>query len=199
MHAVVGKWSVVHTEALYEPYPTNSIVLQIGLFSSSRWTGPLSFARGVVTQVELADFTRTEWPGATAQDEGDMMDSSDLSRPSAIDVIIIARLRPNGRIEFGIRLPDSDQEIFPTRRFLPVSPPVGRWLRSTPVGVDIGDLSIPVGSIIARRAANGRTEFGFRPDWSQVSDQFPRQRFFPADSEVDRWLRSSVITVQISP
>ena len=196
---VAGQWSVVHTEALYEPFPSNFIVLKMGLFSSSRWTGPLSFERGVVTQVELADFTGTEWPGAITQDDGDMMDSSELSRPSAVDVIIIARLRPNGRIEFGIRVPDSEQEIFPTRRFLPADPPVGRWLRSTPVGVEIGGVGIPVGSIIARRAANGRTEFGFRPDWSQISDQFPRQRFFPADSEVDRWLRSSVITVQISP
>ena len=49
------------------------------------------------------------------------------------------------------------------------------------------------GYIIARRGNDDRIEFGWRmPSGAQV---FPRQRYFPADAELDRWLRSSPVTV----
>lgn len=197
--AVAGEWSLVHNEAVDGPVPGQFVMLQFGHGNARRWTGPLSFIPGVVTQVALADFNRTEWPGAPPQRNGDTMESGGLSRPSEVNVVIIARLRPNQRIEFGIRLPESGLEIFTARRFLPANPPLGRWLRSTPIGVEVDGASVVVGSIIARRVAGGRTEFGFRPDWTQISDQFPPERFFPAAAAVDRWLRSGVISVPISP
>jgi len=49
------------------------------------------------------------------------------------------------------------------------------------------------GYIIARHGNDDRIEFGWRtPSGAQV---FPRQRYFPADAEIDRWLRSSPVTV----
>lgn len=49
------------------------------------------------------------------------------------------------------------------------------------------------GYIIARHTDDGRIEFGWRtPNGAQV---FPRARYFPADSQIDRWLTSSPVIV----
>ena len=48
--------------------------------------------------------------------------------------------------------------------------------------------------IVARQLADGRVEFGLRQeqaDGTYGSEILPRARFFPADAEVGRWLRSS--------
>ena len=49
------------------------------------------------------------------------------------------------------------------------------------------------GRIVARRLDDGRVEFGWQP--SGGARVLPRQRYFPADATVDRWLRSSPVEV----
>ena len=59
--------------------------------------------------------------------------------------------------------------------------------------VDESTDNLPSGRIIARRLADGRTEFGFQPQGG--GQALPRARFFPADAAVDRWLQSSLVIV----
>lgn len=50
--------------------------------------------------------------------------------------------------------------------------------------------------IVARKLADGRVEFGLRQeqaDGTYGDEILPRSRFFPADAEVGRWLRSSPV------
>ena len=47
---------------------------------------------------------------------------------------------------------------------------------------------------MARRLADGRTEFAWQPTDSDERI-LPRSRYFPASAAVDRWLRSSPIEV----
>ena len=50
------------------------------------------------------------------------------------------------------------------------------------------------GRIVARRLADGRTEFGWLPTGS--ADQvLPQRRYFPATAAIDRWLTSSAVEV----
>ena len=49
------------------------------------------------------------------------------------------------------------------------------------------------GRIVARRLDDGRTEFGWQP--AGGARVLPRARYFPADAQVDRWLRSSPVEV----
>ena len=49
------------------------------------------------------------------------------------------------------------------------------------------------GRIVARRLDDGRTEFGWQP--SGAARVLPRQRYFPADAQVGRWLNSSPVEV----
>ena len=50
------------------------------------------------------------------------------------------------------------------------------------------------GRIVARRLDDGRVEFGWQP--AGGARVLPRQRYFPADATVDRWLRSSPVEVE---
>ncbi len=195
MTPVDGLWSLVSAEPLW--YEVNFFVLKSNNGSSWRWTGPREHLRGVVTEVTPADFDRTEWPGMN--NDSDSLQGATSSRPSEVDVVILARLRSNQRIEFRVRLTESGHEILPPRRFLPSRPPVGRWLRSSPISFEVSGWSVVIGSVIARRTASGSAEFGFRPDWERISDQFPAERFLPTDVAIDRWFQSGVITVPIAP
>ena len=49
------------------------------------------------------------------------------------------------------------------------------------------------GRIIARLLEDGRVEFGWQPTGG--ARVLPRQRYFPADADVGRWLRSSPVEV----
>ena len=49
------------------------------------------------------------------------------------------------------------------------------------------------GRIVARLLDDGRVEFGWQPSGGERV--LPRQRYFPADATVDRWLRSSPVEV----
>ena len=107
-----------------------------------------------------------------------------------LTVRIIARRAPDGRVEFGMRPPVGD-DIFPRARYFPATgPDHNRWLRSSEI--DFGDGI--VGRIIARRAPDGRVEFGFRV--AGYDDLFPPARYFPATGpDHNRWLRSSEIEI----
>ena len=54
--------------------------------------------------------------------------------------------------------------------------------------------SLERGRIVARRLADGRTEFGWQPVGGGER-VLPRSRYFPANAQSDRWLRSSPIEV----
>ncbi len=68
---------------------------------------------------------------------------------------------------------------------------VPAWLRE-PGAATGGDLGS--GRIVARRLADGRTEFGWQPIGGSER-VLPQQRYFPTDATVSRWLRSSPIEV----
>lgn len=101
---------------------------------------------------------------------------------------IVARLVADGRIEFGFQ-PEGGQRILPRSRYFPVNARVDSWLVSSIVELDGEGL----GRITARRLANRQVEFGFIPTGGERL--LPRSRFFPANAQVDRWLRSSVISL----
>ena len=48
--------------------------------------------------------------------------------------------------------------------------------------------------IVAQKLEDGRIEFGLEQDGERI---LPRSRYFPADARVGRWLRSSVIGVEV--
>ena len=50
------------------------------------------------------------------------------------------------------------------------------------------------GRIVARRLADGRTEFGWQPEGSNER-VLPRSRYFPTNARADRWLNSSPVEV----
>ena len=76
---------------------------------------------------------------------------------------------------------------------------VPAWLRE-PSAAPGGELtaappaSLERGRIVARRLADGRTEFGWQPTGGGQR-VLPRSRYFPANAQAERWLRSSPIEV----
>ena len=116
------------------------------------------------------------------------------------EVRINARELEDGRVDFALQQRDGDgwgERILPRVRKFPAEVDHTRWLFSSVLTVDDQNVRIA-----ARRLEDGRTEFGLqvnlndnldRPNWSEVL--FPRSRFFPPDSEVDRWLSSSPLVL----
>ena len=101
---------------------------------------------------------------------------------------IVARLLGDGRVEFGWQ-PTGAARVLPRQRYFPADATVDRWLRSSPV--EVGGAEI--GRINARLLEDGRIEFAFTPtDGERIT---PRARYFPANARVDRWLRSTEITI----
>ena len=123
------------------------------------------------------------------------------------DVRIVARLLENGKIEFGLQQRQSDRSWgapdLPRRRLFPTDAREERWLTSSVLTINVADESDDLADevelrIIARKLRNGRVEFGLeerQDDDSWGGRQLPPRRFFPTDATVDRWLRSSVLTV----
>ena len=104
---------------------------------------------------------------------------------SDFDVQVRARLQSDGDIEFGLRA--DGENLTPTLRIFSADITDQRWRVSSAVernGVQL--------QVIARRQADGNTEFGIRADGE---DLLPRGRIFPADSAVNRWLVSSAVSV----
>ena len=123
------------------------------------------------------------------------------------DVRIVARLLENGKIEFGLQQRQSDRSWgapdLPRRRLFPTDAREERWLTSSVLTINVADESDDLADevelrIIARKLRNGRVEFGLeerQDDGSWGGRQLPDRRFFPTDATVDRWLRSTVLTV----
>ncbi len=103
---------------------------------------------------------------------------------SNFDVQVRARLQADGDIEFGLRI---DSRITnPRLRIFPARVAHQRWLVSSVVehsGVQL--------QVIARRQADGDTEFGIRADGEDVVTG----RIFPADTSVGRWLASAAVAI----
>ncbi len=111
------------------------------------------------------------------------------SSGDTISVRIIARRNSDGRTEFGMRDAAGRQYLPPARYFPAVGPDHNNWLQSTEI--DFGDGY--AGRIIARRAPDGRVEFGFRVEGYQ--DILPPARYFPRRATVNQWLVSSWIEI----
>ena len=124
------------------------------------------------------------WDTASAQSSADDPNS----------VRITARFVEDGRIEFAL-LHRSDSPILPSKRYFPASPSDDRWLYASAQTLTADDGTVYTVRIAARRLADGRTEFGMQAQratgWSNA--HLPTSRFFPANTAVGRWLRSSQI------
>lgn len=97
-----------------------------------------------------------------------------------------ARLHDSGRIEFGVR---SEQGVqFPRARFLPATIGHVGWIVSSPIDVNGFETRV-----IARRLADGRTEFALRLEGVNVK---PRRSILPGTAEPRRWYRSGAVMVE---
>ena len=110
--------------------------------------------------------------------------------PETVEIRIRAQPLADGRIEFGVRIEGDAEPLSIDRRFLPATPRVNRWLLSSRMRLN----EAVEGHVMARRLADGRTEFGFRV--TGRGDVFPASRFVPSDAEAGRWLSSSVISIR---
>ena len=116
-------------------------------------------------------------------------------------VRITARRVADERVEFALqqRQPDDTwgDRLLPRQRLFPADTAVGRWLVSTPLGIDGHSVRI-----VARRVADERVEFALQqrqPDGTWSERVLPRQRFFPADTAIGRWLVSTPLTLSGAP
>ena len=134
-------------------------------------------------------------------------DPDDGAESASGEVRIVARKRDNGKIEFGLQQQQDDDSwgdrLLPSQRFFPTTARVDRWLVSTPLTISVAasadafaeDIEV---RIVARKLETGRIEFGLQErddDDSWGERLLPTRRFFPPTSRVDRWLNSSVLTV----
>ena len=128
----------------------------------------------------------------------------------AEQVRIVARKLSDGRIEFGLqqhRDGSWSERLLPARRFFPTAATVGRWLRSSPLTVGVAATPFVTPSdvemrIVARRLADGKTEFGLQlrhhdTSWGERLE--PPRRLFPADTDTGRWLVSTPLAANLPP
>ena len=152
-----------------------------------RWTREFPLTTGAETRVSADEFSITSNPIAP-QDSGVGMEALGVVSET-VEIRIRAQPLTGGRIEFGVRIEGETEPLTIDRRFLPAAPRVNRWLPSSRMRLN----EAVEGHVIARRLADGRTEFGFRV--TGRGDVFPASRFVPSDAEAERWLISSVISI----
>ena len=177
--------------------------------SGTRRTDVFTVGQGSLTPVEPSQFTAVaappppdpepETPTDTGSDE--IGGEDDASTASSVMARIVARVSDNegreGRLEFGMRIEGQTDVITPTARYFPASLPesrIGSWLRSSVIDLGNG----VSGRVIARRNADGRTEFAF--DATGADDCVPSARYFPAEGnsrypDHSNWLRSPVLNI----
>ena len=109
--------------------------------------------------------------------------------PSPHPLRIIARVGEDGRVEHGVEISGSGEQVLPTVRYLPAGSPVGEWRASSDVEVE-GDA---IGKIRSRRLADGRVELGFQSASGDVV--MADIRYVPADAPTGVWLRSGEVEV----
>jgi hypothetical protein len=110
-----------------------------------------------------------------------------VPEPSTYRLRVIARLGEDGRVEFGAE-PAGGARILPDVRYLRADAPAGAWRFTSEVQVG-EDL---VGTIRARRLADGRIEMGFAAGGEEI---LPDIRYLPAGLPEGLWFRSGEIEV----
>ncbi len=109
--------------------------------------------------------------------------------PSPHLLRIIAKVGEDGRVEHGVELSGSGEQVLPEVRYLPAGSPAGEWRASSDVEVD-GEA---IGKIRSRRLADGRVELAFQ---SASGDVVTADiRYVPADAPTGVWLRSGEVEV----
>ena len=128
----------------------------------------------------------------------------------AEQVRIMARKLADGRIEFGLQQHRDgawSERLLPTNRFFPAAATVGRWLSSSPLTLGVAATPYVTPSnvemrIVARRLADGRTEFALQlrqHDTSWGERLRPARRMFPTDTDAGRWLVSTPLAAHLAP
>ena len=186
-----GAWSIlVHRLAA----PTGRI--EITAASEIRRTELLTIGEGTVTRVMPSEFAVYVPPAPEPEPEPEP-----VAETGMVEARIVARVSDNpdreGQIEFGMRIEGETDVITPRARYFPKPLPesrIGNWLRSSEIDLGNG----VSGRIIARRLADGRTEFAF--DASDGDDCVPSARYFPAEGSSrypghNNWLRSPVLNI----
>ena len=179
-----GAWALSLPPDIDRP---GAIRLSAQIGGEWRWTREYPLTPGAETRVAADEFSITSNP-IPPEGAGEMMDAlGDV--PETVEIRIRARPWANGRIEFGARIEGDAEPLTIDRRFLPATPRVNRWLLSSRMRLN----EAVEGQVMARRLADGRTEFGFRV--TGRGDVFPESRFVPPDAVAGRWLSSSVISI----
>ena len=162
-------------------------------------------------RVRRAGRTRLAWAallpvllamsGAAAISSGAAAQQTSGGEQATGEVRIVARKLANDKIEFALQQRGTDntwgERLLPRQRFFPAQTTVGRWLASTPLTITIAATNVDV-RIVAQRRAEGRTEFALQQrgtDNTWGERLLPRQRFFPAQTTVGRWLASTPLTI----
>ena len=180
-----GAWALSLPPDIDRP---GAIRLSAQIGGEWRWTREYPLTPGAETRVAADEFGITSNP-IPPEGAGEMMDAlGDV--PETVEIRIRARALPDGRIEFGVRIEGDAKPLTVDRRFMPATPRVNRPLLSSRMRLN----EAVEGKVMARRLADGRTEFGFRV--TGRGDVFPESRFVPSDAEAGRWLSSSVISIR---
>ena len=111
---------------------------------------------------------------------------STVEAPAPYTLRIIAQMYRDGRVEYGVELPNGER-VMPSSRILPEDSPVDAWLLSSDVEVD----EKSIGNIRSRRLEDGRIEVGFLNALGEKVA--PDTRYMAAGSPAGVWLRSSEI------
>ncbi len=192
-----GMWSItVHRLAA----PTGWI--EIVAESETRRTEVFSVGEGVVQRILPSEFSVYVPPEPEPEPVPEPAPETEpAAETGSVEARIVARVSDNpgreGSIEFGMRIEGETDVITPRARYFPDPLPesrIGSWLRSSVI--DLGNGAS--GRIIARRVADGRTEFAF--DATDGGDCVPSARYFPAEGssrypDHNNWLRSPVLTI----
>ncbi len=110
---------------------------------------------------------------------------------------VAAQRLPDGRVEVALQVRPADgawgARRLPQRRYLPTGAEPGRWLHTTPVTLDEGELRVA-----ARRLPAGRVEVALQirsADGAWGARLLPERRFVAAAVAAGRWLSSSPVTL----
>ena len=105
----------------------------------------------------------------------------------------IAQVTVRVKQKYGLSIDTAERRAINTALAAGCSPAVASSPTITPPPVAAAGTRGVTGQIIARRLADGRTEFGFQPTAGERA--LPSSRFFPTDARVGRWLNSSPVRV----
>ncbi|MCY4618601.1 MAG: redoxin domain-containing protein [Chloroflexi bacterium] len=105
---------------------------------------------------------------------------------SSFTLEVGARLHDGGRVEFGVQTELGSR--YPRARFLPADVDHSGWLQSSPIDVNGFETRV-----VARRLADGRTEFVLRLEGVNVK---PPGSILPASVAPRRWYQSRSVLIE---